>query len=69
MLVACSACIVLVVYGVEDGVGVWICVSMLSQRWVHTDGVESAGECLMEEAFHYCPSFQIDRMGRNNVHH
>ena len=57
---ACGACIIFVVRGVEDGIR--ICVSVLSQRWIHADQVEAAGECLVEEAFHYGPSFQLDRL-------
>ena len=62
MLGACGACIVLFVRGVEYGVGIQICVSVLSGRLIHADRFEAAGECLVEEVFHYGPSFQLDHL-------
>ena len=67
------ACIIAVMCGVENGVRVWIGIPMLSGCWVHTDGVETSGECLMNEVFQSLPHFHrecipiIEIFGREDV--
>ena len=56
-----STRIIFIMCGVEDGVGIWVGVSMLSQCWVHADGVEATREGFMEEVLQCCPCLQRER--------
>ena len=50
LLVLSSSCVVL-----KIAYGLGLAYPMLSQCWVHADGVEVASECFVEEVFHGSP--------------
>jgi uncharacterized protein YraI len=56
---ACGGVIV-VMRCVEDGVGVRICIYMLTRCWVHADYVQAACERFMKVGFHCGPNLGVD---------